>query len=287
MYKVGSFRLALLIGAALLAIMMLYVASEVTRPLLMVAVLWLVITAALFHMSYRWPARTPWQMVPSLLLAGLLWADPQGFSIWLWAFPLLMMLPQPGWMILLNVILGGFGWWQIQGSLELEQAALAGLILTALMVLGLARAMLLRPLWQDMGRRLRLIPGMRLWSARQLNLDLSRESGRSDREEAHSELLLLRTSRQRCWAMARQLGNTTERYESCYRLDRSTLAVLLLSPDPRHAAERRSAILGALQGPLKARAVSLAQSFSLAAQCRALDHQREPLVVIKETAPHA
>lgn len=286
-YKIGLFRLALLAGAVLLGWLAMRAETAGSMALLWLASLWLIATALLMDLSHRWPARTPWQLVPGLLLAGLLWLAPQQYAAWLWGWAILLMLPQPWWTVVLNALLAIHGWWQVQAQLDAGQATLVGLLLAALMLLGLARARALMPLWQRVRRRQRLLPGERLWSLRQLGEDLAREAARCDREGSHAELVLVSTRGRHCWPMARRLCRLIRDYEHCYRLDRRTLAVVLISRDLDQARERRRALLDGLALPLRARVIALNHALVLAEEHRALKEQQPDLIILEEGPAHA
>lgn len=283
-YKTGLFRFNLLFGAMILAWLALQASEDTVQALLWVGALWLLGSASLHELSQRWPARAPWQLVPTLLLASLIWLDPVKFSPWLWGFALLLMLPQPRWLVTLNAILAAWSWWHVQLLLGAEQGMLSALVLVALMLLGLARLQHNRPLWQGVTDRVRLMPGSRLWTVSQLLEDLPRERARSDREGTHTELVLLRTSQRHCWPLALALSKALQPFEHCYRIDAKTLATLLTSRDAAHARQRRDAVLASLHEPHRTRVVSLSCPLTLATECQALSSQAEPLVVI-EKAP--
>ncbi|GGX90726.1 hypothetical protein GCM10007160_17740 [Litchfieldella qijiaojingensis] len=286
-YKTNLFRFHLLLGAGVLALLAIQATQETVRALLWLGTLWLVGSATLHELNQRWPTRTPWQLVPALLLASLLWLSPGQFACWLWAFAILLMLPQPWWLISLNVLLAALSWWRVQAHLSIEQGMSSALILTALMLLGLARSLNYRPLWQGVNERARLMPGTRLWTASQLLEDLPRESARSDREGTHTELILLRTHYHHCWSLAQTMCRALEPFEHCYRVDNKTLATLLTSRDIAHAHQRRESLLASLHGPHRIRAVSLAYPLTLEAECQALASQDRDLVIIEKVTPHA
>lgn len=284
-YKTGLFRSTLLLGAGVLAVLAMQTIQETAQALLWLGALWLIGTATLHELSHRWPTRAPWQLVPTLLLAGLLWLSPAQYATWLWTFAILLMLPQPWWMVGLNASFAALSWSQVQAHLSLEQGALSALVLTALMLLGLARAQHYRPLWQGVSNRVRLMPGSRLWSVTQLLEDLPRESARSDREGTHTELVLLRTHHHHCWSLAQAMCRVLQPFENCYRVDGKTLATLISSRDIEHARQRRETLLASLSGPRRTRVVSLNCPLTLEAECQALAYQTRDLVII-EKAPH-
>ncbi|MFW6346851.1 MAG: hypothetical protein ACOC0M_11065 [Halomonas sp.] len=282
MYKVGLLRLNLLVAALLPALMAPAAASLTEAMLLWLAAGWLAVTAALVEFSHRRPALVPWQLLPSLLLAALLWSAPERYPLWLWAWAALIMLPQPTWMALLNALLAGLTWAWLARTIPPEHAAVSGLLLAGTMLLGLARARDLQPLRGLARRRLHLIPGLRLWPRAQLARDLIRERARAQRDGVHCELLLMRTSRQNLWPRAQCLCALTRSFEHCYRIDARTLGALLLSRDPIQAEERRQALLDALGPCPRLRATPLCRITSLDEECRALLRQPEPIAVVHE-----
>ncbi|MBB3332211.1 hypothetical protein BDK63_003105 [Halomonas campaniensis] len=281
-YKVGLLRLNLMV-AALLPALMAPASSTLTEALLLwLAAGWLGISAALVEFSHRRPALVPWQLLPSVLLAALLWSAPERHPLWLWAWAALIMLPQPAWMAALNALLAGLTWSWLARTMPLEHAVVSGLLLAAMMLLGLSRARDLQPLRGLARRRLHLIPGLRLWPRAQLARDLTRERARAQRDGVHCELLLLRTSRQDLWPRAQRLCELTRSFEHCYRLDGRTLGALLLSRDPAQAVQRRRALLDGLGPCDRLRAVPLGRIASLGEECRALQRQPEPMTVVHE-----
>ncbi|EPC03519.1 hypothetical protein L861_18450 [Litchfieldella anticariensis FP35 = DSM 16096] len=286
-YKTRSFRLTLLFGAGVLALLALRATQEAVQALLWLGALWLIGTATLHELSQRWPTHTPWQLVPTLLLASLLWLSPLQFACWLWAFAILLILPQPWWLVTFNILLATLSWWRVQAYLSTEQSMSSALILAALMLLGLIRSLYYRPLWQGISERVRLMPGTRLWTASQLLEDLPRESARSDREATHTELVLLRTQHRYCWSLAQALSRQLQPFEHCYRVDGRTLATLLTSRDIDHARQRRDALLASLHGPRRTRVISLACPLTLDAECEALAKQSRDLVIIEKVPSHA
>ncbi|MFY0990357.1 hypothetical protein [Halomonas sp. C05BenzN] len=281
-YKVGLLRANLLAAALLLALLAPAAPSLPEALLLWLATAWLGVTATLLEFSHRRPSTVPWQLLPSLLLAALLWVAPERHLVWLWAWAVLIMLPQPAWMAGLNALLAGLTWWSLIDRMGPEQAVLSGLVLAGLLFLGLLRGRDLQPLRGSARRRMRLIPGLSLWPRDQLSHDLVRERARAQREGVHAELLILQTSRNRLWQLARRLCRLTRSFENCYYLDRRTLATLLLSRDPDQAERRRDQLLEALGTPDRLRASTLSRVESLGDECRALERQHTPVTVIRE-----
>ncbi|GHE19878.1 hypothetical protein [Halomonas urumqiensis] len=281
-YKIGLLRCNLLI-AALLSALMAWSSSTLTEAwLLSLASAWLGISALLVEFSHRRPAMVPWQLLPSLLLAALLWIAPDRFPLWLWAWAALIMLPQPTWMAGLNALLAALTWWWMANRLPPEHALLSGLLLAAILFLGFIRSRAMHPQHGLARQRARLIPGLRLWPRTQLTRDLVRERARAQRDGVQCELLLLRTSRRHLWPLAQRLCELTRTFEHCYRLDGRTLAALLLSRDAAQGEQRRKALLDQL-GPIeRMRALPLSQVTSLGDECRALSTQRDAFLVIEE-----
>ena len=262
-YKVGLMRLNLW-AAALLLILLAYLAEPLSSALLLVlASVWLMVTASLLELSYRRPPTVPWQLLPSLLLAGLLLVEPERHALWLWVWPALLMLPQPGWVLALSCGLAGLTWWRLADLLGIEQTLFSGLVLLPLMLLGLARNRYLLPSRAGARQRMRLVPGLPLWSSQQLSADLRRERARCRREGVHGELMLLRMPRGKFWPMAQELCRLTHDFENCYRLDHRTLATLLLSRNDDQAKARRQALLKGLRPNAEVRFVALDQVSTL------------------------
>ena len=74
-YKIGLLRGNLLAAALLLALLAPAAPTLPEALLLWLATGWLGVTAVLLEFSHRRPAMVPWQLLPSLLLAALLWAS--------------------------------------------------------------------------------------------------------------------------------------------------------------------------------------------------------------------
>ncbi len=272
-YKVGLLRGNLLLAALLLATLALATTALTEALLLWLAATWLAITALLLAFNHRRPATVPWQLLPGLLLAALLWLEPGQHITWLWAWAVLVMLPQPRWLLLLEALLAVTTWWPLRDLLGLEQWALTGLLLAALMLLGLSRALDLRALRQQTLQRARLVPGLPLWPGTRLSRDLAVERARSHRQGVHAELLLLHTPRHRCWTLAHRLCRLTHRFEPCYRLNATTLAVILTSRGRREAEARRQALWHHLEIRGPGRATTLPDLVSLDNERQALARQ--------------
>jgi len=283
-YKVGLLRVNLLVAALLLAVLAIATTTLTEALLLGLAASWLVVTALLLAFNHRRPAMVPWQLLPGLLLAALLWVNPERHVTWLWVWAVLLMLPQPRWILVLEALLAIATWWPLRDLLGVEQWVLSGLLLAALMLIGLSRALDLRSLRRNTLHRARLVPGLSLWPGNRLTHDLAVERARSHREGAHAELLLLHTSRHHCWALAHRLCRLTHRFEPCYRLDPHTLAVILITRTRGEADTRREALWHHLGTGGQGRAIALPALESLEAERQALRRQAGDLEVIG--APH-
>ncbi|WP_192036796.1 hypothetical protein [Halomonas sp. YLGW01] len=281
-YKVGSLQVAMLGGALLFASLALSAPGISGGLLFGLAALWLAGSALTLARSVRWPTGIPWQLLPSLLLFGLIATDAGHQSAWLWSFALLMMLPQPRWLVPLHGLLAAVSLWLMHPDLAPGQILMSGLLLLGLMALGIAQARGVKAARQRIGHRRRLVPGARLWSAHQLGEDLPREVLRSGREGSHAELVLLRTPRRHFWSLMHPLGQHLNDFEACYRLDTHTLATLMISRDLEQARQRRQTLLEGLPTPLRGRIVTLARPLTLASEYQALRDQRQSLVIIDE-----
>ncbi|MGB8713253.1 MAG: hypothetical protein WCD50_09005, partial [Onishia taeanensis] len=270
-------------GCALLLIMLALSAPMLPSGMLLVlAGLWLTGSSLTLKCSVRWPSSVPWQLLPSFLLAGLFNVDSEHQTVWLWCFALLLMLPQPVWLMILHSLLAGYAVWQVQADLDVGQTLLIAMLLVGLMLLGLARAREVQSAWLRIGRRRRLIPGARLWSVHQLGEDLPREVVRSEREDSYAELVLIRTQGRQFWPLMSKFSQRLNDYEACYKLDNRTLATLLISRDLEQARERRKTLFDDMPTPLRSRIVTLARPLTLASEYQALRDQRQPLVIIEE-----
>lgn len=269
-YKVGLLRLHLLLAAVPPAVMAAGTADPTETLLLLMAVGWLVVSALLVELSHRRPALVPWQLLPSLLLAGLLLTAPERFHLWLWAWAALVMLPQPAWMVGFNMGLAGLAWGWLSRDMPVEQAALSAAVLVLMLLAGVVHLRERPALRGTPRQRVHLLPEMRLWPRSQLYHDLERERARAQRDGTYAELLLLDTGRWHFWPRARQLCALTYRFEHCYRLDGATLGALLLHRSAEQAMQRRSELLHRL-GPIHRQyAMSLSELGSIDEACRAL-----------------
>ncbi|HSH56371.1 MAG TPA: hypothetical protein VK965_00290 [Halomonas sp.] len=272
-YKVSLLRINLLLAALLLALMLPTANNHSETLLLGLAAAWLAISAGLVEFSHRRPPMIPWQLLPSLLLGALVWSSADRYPFWLWAWAALLLLPQPGWMAVLNLLLASLSLAWVARQLPLQQAMLAGLVLIPLLVLGFVRTRRLTPLFDQARGWVSLVPGERLWPRTRLSGDLAREQGRTQRSGTHAELLLVRTRRRYLWAVARQLCTMTYGFEHCYRLDNRTLGVLLISRDVDQAEFRRQVLLESLSEIERVRTIGLPHARSLTEELRALERQ--------------
>ncbi|MEQ5802496.1 hypothetical protein [Halomonas sp. H10-9-1] len=282
-YKIGLLRLNLLLAALFPALMVANAHDFSEAMLLGLAAAWLTISAGLVEFSHRHPPLVPWQLLPSLLLGALLWSSAERHPFWLWAWTALVMLPQPAWMAVLNIVLAVLSWAWLARLMPIEQALFSGLVFALLLALGLSRAHRLTPLHSQARGRVSLEPGLRLWPRARLAGDLSRERGRAERDGTHAELLLVRTRRRHLWHVARQLCEMTRRFEHCYRLDARTLAALLICRDADQANGRRETLLARLPRVERVRAVPLQRARPLAEELHALEQQTTPLDVTRGT----
>lgn len=283
-YKIGLLRGNLVAGALMMALLALTAGSLPDRMLLWLATAWLTTTAVLLEFSHRRPPLVPWQLLPGLLLLALLWTAPERHLIWLWVWAALLMLPQPGWMMGLTALFAVASWGALIEYSRLEEAMLSGLVLAGLMLLGASRALELRSLRGQGRHRMRLVPGLRFWSRDQLERDLARERLRVQREGIHGELLLLRLPSRRLWSLGQRLCHFTRSFENCYRLDRRTLALLLLDRDAGQAELRRARLLESLEPPLRLRATALPCIESLTEELRCLGRQERAVTVTEGDA---
>ncbi|WP_163559992.1 hypothetical protein [Halomonas sp. NO4] len=270
-YKVGLMRLNLLAGALLLALLAPRQPQLPGALLLWLGVVWLAVTAVLLEFSHRRPPLLPWQLMPGLLLAGLLWTAPERYALWLWLWPATLLLPQPAWTLVINLLLATLSWWALYPLLGPAQGLFAALALGVLAAMAIARRR--QPQQLVVRQRVRLVPGLPLWPAHQLQADLSREQARCQREGVHGELLLLSVPRHQLWTTARALCHQLHEFENCYRLDSRTLAALLLSRDAAQAEQRRNALLADLPAPRRVRFVPLSATDALDIPASDFPHQ--------------
>lgn len=280
-FKDGLYRLTQLSTAAVMLILTLTPQDSVSRILLMACALGLAASA----LGQRQIAALPNAIVPSLLavmLSVLLWVSPEQHAMWLWGWAAILALPQRMPLLIAHATLAALCWWQVQGVIGVEQSLLTGLLLIALMLLGLAHGLGLHGLWQGVSHRAFPAPGMPLWAAAQLTHDLPLEIARCAREGSHGELLLLRSPTTQQPALVGALATTTRSFENRYQIDRHTLGVLLISHDIDEARQRRKALLALLPLPCQARFIVLAPALSLPSQLSAMARQEQTVVTLEE-----
>ena len=283
-YKIRLMRLNFW-AIALLLLILAYLAESLASGLLLVlASVWLTLTASQLERSHRRPPLVPWQLLPSLLLAGLLLADPERHAFWLWLWPALLTLPQPRWALSISVTLAALAGWHLTDLVGVETVLFAGLVALPLLLSGLAHNRHLLPRRSALLQRMRLVPGLRLWNRQQLIIDLRQEYSRCQREDVHGELMLLHTPPRRFWPLAQELCRLTHEFENCYRLDQCTLATLLLSRNSTQARERRQALLAALPPMPKTRFAALDRVDTLEALTARFEHQHTTIQVETEPA---
>ncbi|WP_346798600.1 hypothetical protein R5M92_06035 [Halomonas sp. Bachu 37] len=244
-YKISLLRGNLLAAAVALALWT-KTAPPQTMLLLWLSIGWLLITALLLEFSHRRSRGLPWQLVPGLLLLGLIAADPTRHALLFWTWAALLMLPQRPWVLAVNLLAAGIslvllrsvvsdaGWWLLVG------------VSSVLVVLAISWARQLTDMNGAIRQRLRLVPGLNLWPGEQLLKDLPREQTRCEREAIHGELLVLHVKRHHLWSTTRKLCELTHNFENGYRLDGTTLATVLLARSPGEAEQRRKRLLAAL-----------------------------------------
>ncbi len=285
MYKTGLLRINLLVAAILIALRAITADVAVDAALLWAMTAWLAVTAMRLTLRHRRFTATLWQLLPGLLLAALLWTTPERHVTWLWAWAILLMWPQPPWMLVLHGVLAAVTWYAQHDVLRDEHGAggpVAGRLDGAWPI-----TLQALQAWRFAARhRASLIAGWPLWPRAQLERDLDRERRRATRESVHAELLLLRLPPRRLFPLAGRLRHHLQRFENCYRLDRGTLGILLISRDAEQSAQRRQRLLDALEPQVKARAIPLPYLVSLTTEQHALSRQSPPLW-IKESATNA
>ncbi|SDL76283.1 hypothetical protein SAMN05661010_02471 [Modicisalibacter muralis] len=280
-FKDGLYRLTQLSTAAVMLILTLTPQDGVSRLLLAACAFGLAASA----LSRRRIAALSNAIVPPLLavmLSLLLWVSPEQHAMWLWGWAAILALPQRLPLLIVHATLAALCWWWVQGAIGIEQSLLAGALLIALMLLGLAHGLGLQGLWQGMNHRAFPTPGMPLWTMAQLTHDLPLEIARCAREGSHGELLLLRSPSARQPTLASALATATRSFENRYRIDRHTLGVLLISRDVDEAHQRREALIEALPLPRQARFIALAPALSLPSQLSAMTRQKQAVVTLEE-----
>lgn len=244
-YKICLLRVNLLAAAATLAFW-IPAAPPVAASLLWLSVGWLCITTLVLDFSNRRSRGLPWQVLPGVLLMGLIAAAPEQLSILIWAWAAMLMLPQSRWVAAANVSAA-----LISAAMVVPHLAGPAFIILpgSLLVLGLlalSRAQQLTDVNGSIRQRLRLIPGLDLWAGEQLLRDIPREQTRCEREGVYAEILILHIKRHQLWPTAQNLCELTYGFENVYRLNSTTLATLMLSRSSEEAAQRRSRLLAEL-----------------------------------------
>ncbi|NYS62186.1 hypothetical protein [Vreelandella salicampi] len=255
-YKIQLLRGNLLTVAVVLALWTAAAPPKVAL-VLWLSVGWLLMTAMLLDFSHRRARGVPWQLLPGVLLVGLIAAAPERHSLLIWAWAALFMLPQMNWVAAFNVSGMALSLVLIAPQLSPPSSWLMTLSLGILSLLALSRARQLTDMNGTIRQRLRLIPGFNLWAREQLLRDLPTEQTRCEREGIHGELLILRIKRQKLWPVARQLCEQTYYFENVYRLNSTTLATLLLSRSPKEAKGRRERLLAELPDVMDNRSIEL------------------------------
>ncbi|MHB0776988.1 hypothetical protein [Halomonas sp. WWR20] len=226
-------------------------------------------------------------LIIALLVLGLLWFDPQRHGIWIWAWPILLLFPQPPLIQLSVAVLSVVAWWRMSYVLSLEQSMILTLLLAYLLLLGLANARAFLRLRHHIDIRPRVSPRMRMWSAGRLSHDLEIELARSERDGTHGELLLLRARTPNLFKpeqLGQTLDSTTYPFESCYWLNGTVFAVILVARDSHAAQLRRDAILEQLPGDIVARVSPLDESTPPILLAQELTQQQEALRIDTEAS---
>ncbi|WP_252109304.1 MULTISPECIES: hypothetical protein [unclassified Halomonas] len=258
-YKVCFLRINLLLAAAALAFWS-YGAPVPAAVALWVGAFWLLLTATLLDFTLRRSRDLSWQLLTILLLLYLIVADPERHGILVWVWAAFFMLPQSRMMLTFNVLGTAISWVLVALVTPMDQALLLLLALGILSLLAYAQSRKLVDVHgSSVRQRLRLIPGLNLWAGEQLLRDLNREQIRAKRENIHAEVMIVHVKRHQLWSCAQRLCNLTYDFESVYRLDGSTLAVLLLCADRQDMAERRSRLCSALPGDIRCQYVVLSE----------------------------
>ncbi len=241
-YKIRLLRANLLAAAVALA---LWIPSSPTDAAvgLWLAIGWLLMTALVLDFSHRRSRGLPWQVVPGLLLVGLIAAAPERHGMLIWAWAAMLMLPQKRWVTAFNLCAALVSSVMVATLMDGPAFVLLLCSLLALGLLALTRAQLLIDINGSIRQRLRLIPGLNLWPGEQLLRDIPRDQTRCEREGIHAEVLILHVRRRQLWPTAQKLCELTHVFENVYRLDGTTLATLMLSRSPSEAAQRRSQLL--------------------------------------------
>ncbi|WP_136064236.1 hypothetical protein [Modicisalibacter radicis] len=282
-FKEGPYRLIVWLTALPILALALVSPGESAPLVLIVGALSLVIVTHVrpggIRLANAWlPA------LLALVLTLVLQLDPQHFLLWLWAWAAVLALPQPLWLLALNVVLATLTYFNNRAVFPLEQGVLAGLLLATVGLLAIARNLRRQVSWRSQRHYADRIPDVMLWSRHQLELDLPEEIARCQREKTHGMLVLLRSQKPRPSSLSRLLVDHARGYESCYQLDRHVLAALLISHDATEGRQRRESLAAVLPGTCQARFVTLVPGLELSGQLRALPRQSRPLIVLEESA---
>ncbi|WNL40935.1 hypothetical protein RN347_09835 [Halomonas sp. PAMB 3264] len=275
-------RINLLLAAAALAFWS-YGAPAPAAIALWVGAFWLLLTATLMDFNLRRSRDLSWQLLTILLLLYLIAAAPERHGILVWVWAAFFLLPQSRMMLTFNVLGAAVSWVLVALATPMAQALMLLLALGVLSLLAYAQSRKLVDVHgSSVRQRLRLIPGLNLWPAEQLLRDLNREQIRAKRENIHAEVMIVHVKRHQLWSCAQRLCNLTHAFESVYRLDGSSLAVLLLCTDPHDMNERRQRLCSALPGDTRCQYVALSELGSepitiksLTRQSVAIDAPRE------------
>lgn len=244
-YKIRLLRANLFAAAVVLALWT-PAAPPLAALVLWLSVGWLFITALLLDFSHRRARGLPWQMLAGGLLLCLIAAAPERHSMLIWVFAAVCMLPQKPIAIAFNASAALLSWIMIAPFLSRPEWLLLLSSLTILGLLAVSRTRQLIDINGAIQQRLRLIPGLNLWAGEQLLRDLAREQIRSEREAIYAEIIVIHVKRHQLWASAQKLCELTYDFENVYRLNGTTLVLLLLSRSPKEGAQRRELICSAL-----------------------------------------
>lgn len=244
-YKIHLLRANLFAAAIVLALWAI-VAPPAAAVVLWLAVSWLLINALLLDFSHRRAKGWPWQIAAGGLLCGLIAVSPERHSILIWVFAAIYMLPQKPIALAFNSSAALLSWGMIAPFLSAPAWWLVLFTLSLLSLLAISRTRQLTDANESIQKRLRLIPGYNLWAGEQLLRDLLREQTRSEREAIHSDVVVIHVKRHQLWSCAQKLCELTYLFENVYRLNNTTLAVLLLSRSPIESSQRQTFIFRAL-----------------------------------------
>nr|WP_299242742.1 hypothetical protein [uncultured Halomonas sp.] len=280
-FKDGLYRLTLLFAATVLLVLAATPQDSASRALLSVIGLGLCIVALVRRRLVVCPgAFSPLLLGISLTL--FLWLAPERHLPWLWLWAVVLILPQPPWLWLLQGALAVSCWWQVAQGIDTEQGLLALIILMILMMMGFTHSLTELPLQRGLMRRARLSSKRPLHSERQLAKELPFETTRCIREGSYGELFLLRCSGRDQQAMLDILNAATRSYETCFQLNSRTLATLMVSRDIETGRRRRETLLASLSTSVKVRCATLVPSLLLEPQLKAFDQQQRTIVILEE-----